>query len=89
MAGVQGVKVLDNEVTNNKPTGPSVFSGGVVIATAGHPASPPTNNLVKDNNLHGNQPADIFWDQTGTGNKVTDNDCDSAIPGTLGWCTSH
>jgi parallel beta-helix repeat protein len=87
LAGVQGVKVLDNEVTNNKPSGPSVASGGVVIVTAGHPASLPTNNLVKDNNIDGNQPADIFWDQTGTGNKVADNDCDTAIPGTLGWCT--
>ena len=56
LAGVQGVKVLDNEVNNNKPSGPSVSSGGVVIATAGHPASPPTNNLVKDNNLDGNRP---------------------------------
>ena len=43
-------------------------------------------NSVTDNELDGNHPADVFWDQTGTGNKVHDNDCDTAIPGNLGWC---
>jgi hypothetical protein len=33
------------------------------------------------------QPADMFWDQQGTGNKVIGNDCQTAIPGNLGWCT--
>lgn len=84
LVGVQGVKVLDNEVTNNKPSGPSLASGGIVILSGA--TSPPSNNLVKDNELRGNQPADIFWDQTGTGIKVRDNDCHTAIPGNLGWC---
>jgi Right handed beta helix region len=84
LAGVQGTSVTDNTVTNNKPSGPSIASGGVVIVSGA--TSPPSNNLVRHNQLDGNQPADIFWDQTGTGNKVTDNDCDLAIPGNLGWC---
>jgi hypothetical protein len=78
--------VSGNEVKDNKPTGPSLASGGVVIVSGGQGASPASNNLVTGNELDGNRPADIFWDQTGTGNKVSDNNCDTAIPGNLGWC---
>jgi nitrous oxidase accessory protein NosD len=85
LAGVVGTKVLDNEITNNKPSGPSLASGGVVIVSSGPGGSPASNNQVTSNKLHGNQP-DIFWDQTGTGNKVSDNECEAAIPGNLGWC---
>ena len=55
LVGVQGVKVLDNEVTNNKPSGPSLASGGHRHRQGA--TSPPSNNLVKDNELRGNQPA--------------------------------
>jgi hypothetical protein len=89
LVGVQGVKVLDNEVTNNKPSGPTVASGGVVIHSGSKGTLLPSNNLVKDNRLDGNQPADVVWDHTGTGNTVTDNNCDTAIPGNLGWCSSE
>ena len=88
LAGVVGTKVLDNKVGNNVPTGPSLASGGVVIVSGGaQGTTPPNNNLVKGNIFEGNQPADIFWDQTGTGNSIIANDCDTAIPGTLGWCS--
>jgi len=86
LVGVQGTHVLNNDVTNNTPGGPSLASGGVVIIAS--PAAPSHNNVVRHNELHGNQPADIFWDQAGVGNKVTDNECHTAIPGTLGWCES-
>ncbi len=86
LAGVVGTKVSDNKVTNNKPSGPSLASGGIVIVSGSQGASPASNNTVTDNELDGNRPSDLFWDQTGTGNMVDDNDCDTAIPGNLGWC---
>ena len=86
LVGVLGTKVIDNEVSGNKAGGPSLASGGVVIHSGGPGASPASNNLVKGNKLEGNQP-DIFWDQTGTGNTVVHNDCDTAIPSNLGWCS--
>jgi nitrous oxidase accessory protein NosD len=90
LAGVQGTTVADNKVTDNAPTGPSIASGGVVLlSTAPFGGSDPTNNRVKDNDLHGNQPADIVSDQTGTGNRVIDNQCQTAIPGNLGWCSDQ
>ena len=87
LAGVVGTTVSDNDVTNNRASGPSLASGGVVIVSGGPAASPASYNQVTDNELDGNQPADIYWDQTGTGNKVSDNDCDTAIPANLGWCS--
>lgn len=90
LAGVQGTRVLGNHVNNNKPSGPSLASGGVVIlSTASLGGSVPSNNLVRANALSGNKPADIVWDKTGTGNKVNGNKCHTAIPSNLGWCTSH
>ena len=53
-SGCKATKVLDNEVTNNKPSGPSLASGGIVIVSGA--TSPPSNNLVKDNELR-RQPA--------------------------------
>jgi nitrous oxidase accessory protein NosD len=82
LVGVERTKVLENKVNNNKPGGPTFASGGIVIVSTA------SNNLVKDNELRGNQPADIFWDQTGTGNKVRENECRTAIPGNLGWCSA-
>lgn len=86
LAGVEGTVVTDNQVNDNRPSGPSPASGGVVIISAAPGASPPSDNVVRDNELDGNQPADIFSDQTGTGNTITGNNCDTAIPGNLHWC---
>jgi nitrous oxidase accessory protein NosD len=86
LVGVQGVQVVDNEANGNRASGPSVVSGGVVILSPqGRLAS---DNLVKDNELRGNQPADIVWDGKGLGNRVIDNECTTAIPGNLEWCSS-
>jgi parallel beta-helix repeat protein len=85
LVGVMDTKVIDNEVSSNKPSGPSLASGGVVIVSGA--TSPPNNNLVRHNKIEGNHPQDIFWDQTGTGNAVTNNDCDTAVPSNLGWCS--
>lgn len=85
LVGVLGTKVIDNDVSGNKPSGPSLASGGVVLVSGA--TSPPNNNLIKDNSLENNKPQDIFWDQTGTGNRVSGNDCDTAVPGNLGWCS--
>ncbi|MBV8951381.1 MAG: right-handed parallel beta-helix repeat-containing protein [Actinobacteria bacterium] len=84
LAGVQGNRVIGNDVDHNAPTGPSVASGGIIIVS---PMGKLTNdNLVKDNDLRGNRPADIVWDQLGSGNRVTDNACATAMPANLGWC---
>lgn len=88
LAGVHDTKVIDNEVRDNAPGGPSAFNGGItIVSTKAFGGTDPTNNTVRDNESEGNQPADIVWDGTGTGNRVKDNDCNIAVPGNLGWCT--
>jgi len=83
--GDHATKVEDNRVENNAPGGPSgIPSGGVVIIdTTGFGGTTPSDNRVEDNRITGNQPVDIFWDGTGTGNKVKENRCDTSTPAGL------
>lgn len=90
LAGVHDTLVVDNTVNGNNSTAASLAKGGIVIiSTLFAGGANPTNNTVMDNSAQGNKPADIFWDGTGSGNKVLDNDCATAIPGKLGWCDDH
>jgi nitrous oxidase accessory protein NosD len=88
LAGVHDTLVADNTVRDNKPGGPTAFSGGIVIvSTKAEGGANPTNNTVRNNELHNNKVADIFWDGTGSGNRVRHNECATAQPSNLGWCT--
>jgi hypothetical protein len=87
LAGTAHTNVWGNTVRNNKPTGQSIASGGIVlISTAFAGGSDPSDNHVHGNDVRFNQPADIVWDGTGTGNQVNNNTCNKAIPNNLGWC---
>jgi hypothetical protein len=37
-------------------------------------------DMVMRNSAHGNSPADLVYDGSGTGNKFTGNHCDMSIP---------
>jgi parallel beta-helix repeat protein len=90
LLGVTSTHVRDNAVLDNRPTGDSVGSGGIVlVSTAVSGGADPTYNTVRDNDVRRNQPADITSDGTGTGNRVFDNECLTAIPDDLGWCGGH
>ena len=87
LAGVHDTPVKDNHVDCNKPTGESVISGGIVLfSTAFDGGADPTDNTVKNNEAHRNQPADIVSDGTGSGNVIKHNDCATTIPADLGGC---
>jgi nitrous oxidase accessory protein NosD len=84
LAGAHRVIVAANLVTGNQPTGDSVFSGGIVVAsTAAFGGADPTANLVAANRATDNLPADLVYDGTGTGNRFTANRCASSIPAGL------
>ncbi len=90
LAGVHNTVVAGNRVFKNAPGGPSLISGGIVIlSTKSSGGTDPTFNSVIFNTAQRNKPADIVWDGTGHGNVVRHNHCAKAIPGNLGWCTSH
>ncbi len=87
LAGVHDTNVTANLVANNKPTGPSLASGGIVlISTAAEGGTDPTNNLVAFNVALRNQPADIVSDGTGSGNRIRGNICRLTMPSNLGGC---
>lgn len=81
LAGVHDTLVTGNTVRDNKPGGPTAFSGGIAIVSDKQSGgADPTNNTVRDNDLHNNKVVDIFWDGTGSGNRIRDNDCATTQP---------
>jgi parallel beta-helix repeat protein len=88
LAGVHDTLVVHNTVRDNHPGGPTAFSGGIAIVSDKQDGgADPTNNTVRNNELHNNKVVDIFWDGTGSGNRVRHNECSTAQPPNLGWCT--
>ncbi|MEY2446855.1 MAG: hypothetical protein QOH79_331, partial [Acidimicrobiaceae bacterium] len=81
--GADLVTVRDNTINNNIEQPGSQFpEGGVVIIdSSAFGGSTPQNNTIKDNSLHGNQPFDIFYDGSGSGNVFTGNTCDTSNNG--------
>jgi parallel beta-helix repeat protein len=80
LAGASHSTVLGNVVTSNRPSGPSLVSGGIAVAsTAFLGGSDPVGNLVKGNRLRDNQP-DLFYDGSGSGNVFVHNSCETSIP---------
>ncbi|MDQ1484603.1 MAG: hypothetical protein QOJ62_296, partial [Actinomycetota bacterium] len=88
--GVQGTLVKGNVVLDQDSSTASLSKGGIVLfSTVALGGADASNNTVRENLVKNNQPADIVWDGNGSGNKVQHNWCRTAIPGNLGWCSSH
>jgi parallel beta-helix repeat protein len=83
LAGADRVLVKNNLVLGNRPSGESLISGGIVVFSTADPSiggDDPNDNLIKKNVAFRNDPADIFWDETGTGNEFLRNRCGTSIP---------
>jgi parallel beta-helix repeat protein len=81
LAGAARSTVLGNVVNGNRPTGPTLVSGGVAVfstAALGGGADP-VGNLVKANQLRDNDP-DLSYDGSGTGNTFAHNSCSTSSP---------
>ena len=74
--GVNKVNVHDNLVRRNVPAAPVDFTGGVVVADG-------ASNTTVNNNVITNNTPDIFWDQTGTANDFSGNQCATSDPAGL------
>jgi hypothetical protein len=79
LAGTKGASVVENNVVNNRPSGPSAYHGGIVLAKAA-PGYVPRDNTVRGNVAFGNRPVDLFYDGTGRGNVWVNNSCDTSQP---------
>jgi hypothetical protein len=78
LLGARGMEIKHNQIMHNVPSGPTGFSGGVVVMS-GFKGTPPTNNTVMGNTILRNKP-DIFWDKSGSGNRLKPNDCKTSKP---------
>jgi nitrous oxidase accessory protein NosD len=81
LLGARGMQIKGNHIVHNVPSGPTSFSGGVVV-TKGFGGTAPTNNTVVGNTILRNKP-DIFWDKSGSGNRFEPNNCKTSKPGGL------
>jgi nitrous oxidase accessory protein NosD len=81
LLGARGMEIHGNHIIHNVPTGPTGFSGGVVVVK-GFGGTAPTNNAVVGNTILRNKP-DIFWDKSGSGNRLSPNKCKTSKPGGL------
>jgi parallel beta-helix repeat protein len=85
ITGGDSISIHDNTITKNHHTGDSALRGGVVVWSAGaFGGGDPTNNSIVDNIIRGNSPWDIHWNEKGTGNTFSGNDCRRSKP--VGLC---
>src|SRR5215211_4467345 len=84
LLGARDMELTGNHLSGNVPSGPTPVSGGVVVAVnpyrKGDPK--PMNNSVTGNHFGRNKP-DIFWDESGSGNRFVGNLCDTSVPSSL------
>ena len=75
------MEVTGNHLSGNVPSGPTRISGGVVVAVDPYfgGTSKPKNNSVTGNTFGRNKP-DIFWDESGSGNRFVGNLCNTSVP---------
>ena len=80
LLGGTKTRVIGNLVKGN--VGTQINSGGIVVAsaTALTHGSDPSSDTIKNNNAHGNQPADLIWDGSGTAVKFAGNHCTMSLP---------
>ena len=81
LLGARGMEIKSNHIIHNVPSGPTGFSGGVVVVS-GFEGTPPTNNTLTGNTILRNKP-DIVWDKSGSGNRLKPNDCKTSKPARL------
>jgi parallel beta-helix repeat protein len=84
LLGASGMELTGNHLSGNVPSGPTAVSGGVVVSTDPFfgGTTKPTNNSVIGNHFGRNKP-DIFWDESGSGNRFVGNLCNTSVPSSL------
>jgi parallel beta-helix repeat protein len=84
LLGASGMELTGSHISGNVPSEPTRISGGVVVAVDPYVegAPKPRNNFVIGNHFGRNKP-DIFWDESGSGNRFVGNLCSSSVPSRL------
>lgn len=80
LSGAQNVVVRRNNVWGNEPAGEADFAGGILVFTDPFTGAVPSEILVRGNRSFDNKPADLVWDETGSGIRFVANRCGSSKP---------
>ena len=81
LLGTDHVTVARNRVFDHAPSIESLHPGGIVLASAAPFGGPdPTDNAIRHNVAFGNEPADVVWDGSGSGNRFPKNRCGTSDP---------
>jgi hypothetical protein len=86
LVGTHDVRVEENKVLRNKPTGETFAAAGIVVVSSKNPAMPaaggadPVNNTVTENTALNNQPYDLLDDGSGSRNRFKENRCQTSRP---------
>ncbi len=88
VAGAKNIDIEHNTVLDNRPSGETEFSGGILVGASGSPPEgvAPTGIRVAFNVAFGNQPFDLLWDGSGTNIVFDKNHCKTSSPD--GLCVS-
>lgn len=81
LTGAESTEIRANYVADN--VGASPLSGGIVLFQS-FVGAQNTANVIKNNQLEGNKPADLANRGSGTGNTFTGNVCQASEP--AGMC---
>jgi parallel beta-helix repeat protein len=80
LAGARDITVRGNVITDNRPTGPSIATGGIAVIGLGAIGGPdPTGDLIQGNQLRANEP-DLFYDGSGSAVRFVSNSCQTSVP---------
>ena len=58
--------------------------GSTIFSSVRFGGADPVHNTVRDKTLLGNLQADLYWDGTGSDNRLRDNRCRPSVP--VGMC---
>jgi len=79
--GSSQVTLSGNVAKGNVPSGTTVASGGIILASsASGGGADPTDNVIRGNVALNNEPFDVLWDGSGTGNVFQSNSCRTSQP---------
>lgn len=82
LLGATDSRVTGNTVKRNQ--GAQVNSGGIVLLSAAmFGGKDPSGDVVRENTLAANRPADLIWDGSGSGNTFNANRCATSQPAGL------
>ncbi|MEU9146824.1 right-handed parallel beta-helix repeat-containing protein [Streptomyces sp. NPDC048349] len=81
LTGAEDTRIRANSIRGN--VGASPLSGGILLFKSFVGATN-TDNVIQDNEVRGNEPADLANQGTGTGNRFVGNRCETSQP--AGMC---